>query len=131
MAEAKSLKRILDILDPNQPVLCILDEIFRGTNTAERISAAKEALNYMIDRNSCVIAATHDLELTSLVNDRYDNYHFRETIEENDIKFDYILREGPCTTRNAIAILRYLGYPEELYEKAMHGAERYLMESGL
>lgn len=128
MAEAKSLKRILDILDPTQPVLCILDEIFRGTNTAERISAAKEALNYMIQRNCCVIAATHDLELTSLVNERYNNYHFRETIEENDIKFDYILREGPCTTRNAIAILKYLGYPVEIYEKSMAEAKRYLIK---
>ncbi|NLY85329.1 MAG: DNA mismatch repair protein MutS [Tissierellia bacterium] len=126
MAEAKSLKRILDILDPNQPVLCILDEIFRGTNTAERISAAKEALNYMIERNCCVVAATHDLELTNLVNERYRNYHFREIIEEKDIKFDYILRDGPCTTRNAIAILKYLGYPEELYGKAMASAENYI-----
>ncbi|NLK42955.1 MAG: DNA mismatch repair protein MutS [Tissierellia bacterium] len=129
MAEAKSLKRILDSINPSQPVLCILDEIFRGTNTAERISAAKEALNYMIERNCCVVAATHDLELTSLVNERYKNYHFRESIEENDIKFDYILRDGPCTTRNAIAILKYLGYPEELYEKAMEGAERYMAGS--
>lgn len=126
MAEAKSLKRILDSLDPNQPVLCILDEIFRGTNTAERISAAKEALNYMINRNACVIAATHDLELTTLVNTRYNNYHFREIIEENDIKFDYILRDGPCTTRNAIAILKHLGYPREIHEKAMEMAEKYL-----
>lgn len=128
MAEAKSLKRILDILDPTQPVLCILDEIFRGTNTAERISAAKESLNYMIERNCCVIAATHDLELTNLVSERYNNYHFRETIEENDIKFDYILREGPCTTRNAIAILKHLGYPVEIYEKSMAEAKRYLIK---
>lgn len=128
MAEAKSLKRILDSLEPNQPVLCILDEIFRGTNTAERISAALELLNYMIERNCCVIAATHDLELTNLVNERYNNYHFKETIEKNDIKFDYILREGPCTTRNAIAILKHLGYPVEIYEKAMDGAGKYLIK---
>lgn len=128
MAEAKSLKRVLDRLDPNQPVLCILDEIFRGTNTAERISAALESLNYMIERNCCVIAATHDLELTNLVNERYNNYHFKETIEANDIMFDYILREGPCSTRNAIAILKYLGYPAEIYEKAMAGAEKYLIK---
>lgn len=128
MAEAKSLKRILDLLEPTQPVLCILDEIFRGTNTAERISAALESLNYMIERNCCVIAATHDLELTNLVNKKYNNYHFKETIEKNDIKFDYILREGPCTTRNAIAILKHLGYPVEIYEKAMAEAERYLIK---
>ncbi|MDR7856622.1 MutS-related protein [Tissierella sp.] len=129
MAEAKSLKRIIDILHPEQPVLCILDEIFRGTNTAERISAARESLNYMIERNCCVLAATHDLELTNLVNDGFNNYHFKETIETNDIKFDYILREGPCSTRNAIAILKYLGYPVEIYENATRRAEEYLEEA--
>lgn len=125
MAEAKSLKRIIDILDTSQPVLCILDEIFRGTNTAERISAATEVLNYMIDNNSLVVAATHDLELTSIVNDKFNNYHFRETIEENDIKFDYILRHGPATSRNAIAILKYLGYPKEIYENSNNRVEEY------
>lgn len=126
MAEAKSLKRIIDTLDLNQPVLCILDEIFRGTNTAERISAALEALNYMIVRNCCVVAATHDLELTSLVSNKYENYHFKESILDDDIIFDYILHKGPCTSRNAIAILKYLGYPKELYENASRRAEKYL-----
>lgn len=128
MAEAKSLKRILDSLDPNQPVLCILDEIFRGTNTAERIGAASVALNYMIERNSCVVAATHDLELTKLVNDRYQMYYFKETIDKDDIKFDYILRDGTSTTRNAIAILQYLNYPKEIYKEAELQAKEYLKE---
>ena len=124
MTEAKSLKRIINSLEEKYPVLCILDEIFRGTNTTERISMALEVLNYMIHRNSTVIAATHDLELTNLVNDKYDNYHFRETIEDMDIKFDYQLRTGPSTTRNAIAILKYLDYPKEIYENAEINASR-------
>lgn len=125
MSEAKSLKRIIDSLEEEYPVLCILDEIFRGTNTAERISAAKEVLEYMIARKCCVIAATHDLELTTMVSDRFHNYHFQETIEENDIKFDYVLRHGPATSRNAIAILRYLSYPEEIYKNADMNVEKY------
>ena len=125
MAEAKSLKRIVDSLGGGAPVLCILDEIFRGTNTAERISAAREVLNYMIDRNTLVVAATHDLELTSIVNKSFHNYHFKESIEEHDITFDYILREGPATSRNAIAILRYLGYPKIIYENADKTVEDY------
>lgn len=129
MAEAKSLLRVLNELDPDQPVLCILDEIFRGTNTAERISAASESLDYMIHKNCCVIAATHDLELTNMVDNNYNNYHFKETIDQNDIIFDYILHNGPCTSRNGIAILKYLGYPKELHEKASIKAEMYLMES--
>lgn len=127
MTEAKSLKRIINSLEDNYPVLCILDEIFRGTNTTERISMALEVLNYMMDRNSCVIAATHDLELTNLVNDKFANYHFKETIEEKDIKFDYHLRKGPSTTRNAIAILRYLDYPKEIYENAEISASKVEM----
>lgn len=127
MSEAKSLKRIIDGLSDDYPVLCILDEIFRGTNTAERISAALEVLNYIMDKNSCVIAATHDLELTGLVDHRFKNYHFKETIEDKDIIFDYILRDGPCTTRNAIAILEYLDYPREIYENARKGAKTYIM----
>ena len=126
MAEAKSLKRIIDLLDPRTPVLCILDEIFRGTNTAERISAAKESLSYMIGKNCCVVVATHDLELTSLVDAKYRNYHFQEIIAENDIKFDYILHKGACTSRNGIAILKYLGYPAEIHEKASIAAQNYL-----
>lgn len=128
MAEAKSLLRVLNELDANQPVLCILDEIFRGTNTAERISAASESLDYMIHKNCCVIAATHDLELTNMVDNNYKNYHFKETIDQNDIIFDYILRNGPCTSRNGIAILKYLGYPKELHEEAARKAEAYLIK---
>ena len=123
MAEAKALKRVIDSINSNEPILCILDEIFRGTNTAERISAATASLDYMSNRNVCVIAATHDLELTTLVNDKYDNYHFKETIKDKDMIFDYILREGPCNSRNAIAILEYLDYPKTIYEKAMIQAD--------
>lgn len=125
MAEAKSLKRIIDELNHDRPVLCILDEIFRGTNTAERISAASEVLDYMIERNCCVIAATHDIELTSIVDNRFINCHFKETIKGNDIEFDYILRSGPCTSRNAIAILKYLDYPKEIHENANTRVEEY------
>lgn len=125
MAESKSLKRIIEVVGGRTPVLCILDEIFRGTNTVERISAATEVLNYMISRNTLVVAATHDIELTTLVSERFNNYHFKESIEANDINFDYLLRRGPATTRNAIAILKYLGYPKTIYENASKMAKVY------
>ena len=129
MAEAKALKRVIDSIDGGSPILCILDEIFRGTNTAERISAAQVVLDYLIEKGNCVIAATHDLELTSLVSEKYENYHFRETIDDNDISFDYILRTGPCVSSNAIAILKYIGYPKEIYEAAKEKAEKYLIKA--
>ncbi|NLX62663.1 MAG: DNA mismatch repair protein MutS [Tissierellia bacterium] len=129
MAEAKALKRVIDSIDGGSPILCILDEIFRGTNTAERISAAQVVLDYLIEKDNCVIAATHDLELTSLVSEKYENYHFRETIDDEDISFDYILRPGPCVSSNAIAILKYIGYPKDIYEVAKEKAEKYLIKA--
>lgn len=126
MVEAKSLKRIIDTLNDDVTVLCILDEIFRGTNTIERISAASEVLHYMIKKNCFVVAATHDLELTSLVEDYYDNYHFEENVDDNDVKFNYLLQKGPSRSRNAIKILKLLGYPEEIYKNAMDRANEIL-----
>lgn len=49
----------------------------------------------MIRRNCLVVAATHDIELTRLAADYYDNYHFEEEVNDKDIKFNYILKEGP------------------------------------
>lgn len=117
MVEAKSLNRIIQSLDDKEPVLCILDEIFRGTNTVERIGTAKNTLDYLINRNSLVMCATHDLELVDLVSSKYRNFHFEERIEGEDLKFDYILKDGPSTTTNARLILKSLGFPEEIYRE--------------
>lgn len=129
MTEAKSLKRIIDMTEKEVPILCMLDEIFRGTNTAERISAAVEVLKYLTGKNCCVIAATHDLELTRILEEYYDNYHTQEEVAGNDIKFDYKLRKGPSTSRNAIMILKLLGYPDEIYERAMTEAKDFLQKA--
>lgn len=120
MAEARLLKRIIDEGNSQIPVLCILDEIFRGTNTVERISSGLAVLKYFTDRNFCVINATHDLELASLAKNFCQNFHFREEIKEKDIIFSYILHQGICKTKNAIKILKSMDYPEEIYEKAIN-----------
>lgn len=116
MAESKAIKRMIEEKGEGKPLI-ILDEIFRGTNTIDRISAAKFTLEYL-GKRAKVIAATHDIELTFLLSKYFDNYHFEETIESDDIVFDYKLRNGPTTTRNAIEILRVLDFPEEIYKEA-------------
>ncbi len=80
-------------------------------------------------RHYCIIfATTHDLEITELVESSYSNFHFLEKITEEGISFDYKLMKGPSTSRNAIKLLRHVGYQNEIadasdsrIQKAMKG----------
>lgn len=131
MVEIKSIKRILDqvMKDDARPVLCFVDEVLRGTNTVERIAASTQIMKMLSRRRTLCFAATHDVELTKLLETEYDNYHFEEKIEEEDIFFPYLLVKGPATSRNAIALLKMLGYDRGIIEEAEAMAERFL-ESG-
>lgn len=128
MAEIKSIKRILDLLSPEDsfPVLCFVDEVLRGTNTVERIAASTQILRSMASKNCMCFAATHDIELTHLLEDDYHNYHFAETIEANDISFSYRIMEGRAGTRNAIKLLGIMGYDERIIKEAESMAEDFL-----
>ena len=72
-----------------------------------------------------VFAATHDLELTELLRDAYVNYHFTETVDGDDVKFSYKLLKGPADSRNAIRLLRAMGYDPAIADRAQERAEHY------
>ena len=117
LEEALSVLRVIDVVDDGAATLVIFDELYRGTNSEERIFAAQRVLEYLVRRNALVFVATHDLELTGLLADSYTSFHFSERVGPLGLEFDYKLKEGPATTRNAIALLRYLGYPEEITDQ--------------
>ena len=126
MAEIKSIKRIMDAyaLD-GAPVLAFVDEVLRGTNTIERISASSVILQQMSGLNGFCFAATHDLELTEILKNYYENVHFEESIENNDIVFPYRLVKGKATSRNAIALLSIMGYDKAITDAARNQAQRF------
>lgn len=128
MVEIKSIKRILDqvMKKDGRPVLCFVDEVLRGTNTVERIAASTQIMKMLARGRTLCFAATHDVELTRLLASAYENYHFEEKIEEEDIYFPYLLRKGPATSRNAIALLKMLGYDRGIVEEAEAMAEGFL-----
>ena len=100
MVEIRSIKRILEAAkEPGTKVLCLVDEVLRGTNTVERIAAASEIMRSFTGENILCFAATHDIELTQLLADVYDNYHFEEQIENNDIDLVIFLRD-PLTPKS-------------------------------
>ena len=128
IAEIKSLKRVFDSINEDIPVLCMIDEVLRGTNTIERIAASSEVLQRLSGGNCLCIAATHDIELVSILKNHYGNYHFQESFINNDIVFDYRIYPGKSTTRNAIKLLRLMGYSENVVASAEERAERFSLE---
>ncbi len=129
IVEIKSLKRILDHVESEIPMLCFVDEVLRGTNTLERIAASSQILLNISQENALCFAATHDIELTDILEKHYSNYHFTEDIVNNHVIFSYELLEGKATSRNAIRLLSMLGYDKSIVKRAEEGVEEYL-ESG-
>lgn len=131
IVEIRSLKRVLDAASvPDEvPVLCCVDEVLRGTNTIERISASAEILSSLAGMPIRIFAATHDMELTELLSGKYVNYHFSEMLDGDDVKFSYKLLDGPADSRNAIRLLRALGYDPAIADRAEARAKHF-METG-
>ncbi|MFC5601870.1 MutS-related protein [Sporosarcina koreensis] len=128
IAEIKSLKRIIKLLEEGKPCISVIDELLKGTNTAERIAASGAIMEWLSKGKGINITASHDIELTEMMKRSYENYHFTETFIDGDIHFDYKIRSGPSTSRNAIKLLEVLSYPEEITEQANRLAEDFMNE---
>ena len=128
IVEIKALKRIIDAAKAGEYIICFVDEVLRGTNTVERVSASTEILKSFADgniNNVLCFAATHDIELTHLLEQWYSNYHFEEEIKDDDVLFNYQLKEGRATSRNAISLLKVMGYDEDIIAAARARADRF------
>lgn len=118
MAEIKAIKRIMDATQDGSMVVCMVDEVLRGTNTIERIAASTQILKSMSEKNILCMAATHDVELTKTLEKEYDNYHFEESIHQSDVSFSYRLMVGRAKSCNAIYLLENLGYDRTMIYEA-------------
>lgn len=103
--------------------LFLFDELFRGTNAAERVAAAeavmREVLHPAVDGAGQFVAlATHDMELTRLLSDCFDTWHLAVETVEGHVHFLYRLEAGPAKTRTALTLLRSLGAPADLIARA-------------
>jgi DNA mismatch repair ATPase MutS len=119
MKEVLAVKEMLEKSQQNTLNLFILDEIFKGTNTPERIASSKAVLSELAKNGNIVFASTHDIELADLLAGEYELYHFCEQIEDHQLHFDYKLKQGKLTQRNAIRLLEIEHYPETVITEAM------------
>ncbi len=112
-AEILRIKTMAEYKKTGKPMLCLIDEIFKGTNSADRIVGAKGVITGLSGANTMVIVSTHDFELCALTNDdgsQVTNHHFEEYYENDQLRFDYKIKAGRCTTTNARAILKMAGF---------------------
>jgi hypothetical protein len=129
LEEVLSIKNLLDESTSGTANLFLLDELFKGTNTVERIAAGKSVLSYLTNGSSIVFVATHDLELADFLNNSFDLYHFSEVIDQGRILFDYKLKQGNLESTNAIRILELCGYPSQVVDEAIRIADQLRMKN--
>lgn len=115
--EVEELHKLVKLsLDKNK-YLFLIDEIFRGTNTIERLGASAAVLK-QLNENNMVLVTTHDIELQELLDNTYKMYHFNEQVDGSHYYFDYKIKDGPCSSGNAIKLLEIMGYPENITREA-------------
>ena len=129
LVEVESVLSLVRASADPAPCLFLLDELFRGTNAVERIAAAEAVLSELVGGEPGgrglphrVITATHDGELVDLLRDTYAPFHLTDSLGADGLLFEYRLKRGPATTRNAIALLRLSGAPDGVVNRALQRA---------
>jgi hypothetical protein len=111
-AEITRVRNLADVARASTPLLFLLDELFHGTNSHDRLVGASGVLRSLLDRGAMGLVTTHDLALTSIARalaPRAVNVHFEDWFEGGEIHFDYRMKPGPVTRSNAIALMRAVG----------------------
>jgi DNA mismatch repair ATPase MutS len=110
-AEILRIKKIVKAVTSGETIFFLLDEIFKGTNSIDRHLGAETLIDRLSRKNALGLVSTHDLELGSIEdqNNNVKNYHFQEYYKNDDIHFDYKLKPGVSTTRNAVYLMKMAG----------------------
>lgn len=115
--EIEALKNFIDSATNNEKYLFLIDEIFRGTNTIERLATSASVLKYLA-KDNFVFVTTHDIELEQMLQNTFLMFHFSEQINEDNLFFDYKIKPGACKSGNAIKLLELMNYPEIIIKEA-------------
>jgi hypothetical protein len=111
-AEITRIRELTDLAGGSPPLLFLLDELFHGTNSHDRLAGASGVLRSLLDRGSIGLITTHDLALTAIADElapRAVNVHFEDWFENGTMRFDYRMKPGRVTRSNAIALMRSVG----------------------
>ena len=110
-AELRRIKGVLDAAKRDRNTRFLLDEIFRGTNSVDRLSGARAVITKLSQIGVIGMLTTHDLDLCQMerANDKVSNYNFSEQYEKGQICFDYKMQPGISKTTNARYLMEWIG----------------------
>jgi MutS domain V len=111
-AELNKLKAVVDATSGEKPVFFLLDEILHGTNSVERQIGARWVIGELIQRGASGAVSTHDMGLAQLSADLMSHVtliHFRESVKNGEMSFDYKAHPGPVQAGNALRLMRRIG----------------------
>jgi hypothetical protein len=115
-AEVTRIRRLSDAARGTPHLLFLLDELFHGTNSHDRLIGASGVLRRFVEQGAIGLVTTHDLAMTRVVDElapRAVNVHFDDWFAGGELRFDYLLKPGPVTRSNAIALMRAVGLDVE------------------
>ncbi|OON98624.1 MAG: hypothetical protein ATN35_04210 [Epulopiscium sp. Nele67-Bin004] len=109
-AEINRIKLLLDATKSGATILFLIDEIFRGTNSRDRISGAKGIITTLKQGGAIGALTTHDLEMCVLGEQQgIINYHFTDFFDNKQMYFDYKIKDGVATKTNAKYLMEMIG----------------------
>ena len=110
-AELKKIQYIIESVDKKEKVFILLDEVLRGTNSADRHKGSKALVRQLLQNGAVTVMATHDTELahSESANPSVSNYHFEGKIQNDELYFDYKIKPGISDSLNATALMKKIG----------------------
>ena len=112
-AEVRKVRQLLDVATANNPpLLFLLDELFSGTNSADRVAGAEGVVRALLDAGAVGLVTTHDLSVTEVagrLGGRAANVHFCDGLAGGELHFDYAMRPGVVPHGNGLALMRAVG----------------------
>lgn len=111
-AELNRLKMILSEVEIHPNAFVLIDEMLRGTNSKDKFDGSKAFIEKLIKIGTPTLFATHDLQLSELEQVHVNsvrNFHFDIQLVGNEMEFDYLIKQGPCTKFNAAILLKQIG----------------------
>jgi len=111
-AELNRLKMILTNVSQHENTFVLIDEMLRGTNSRDKYLGSKVFIEKLLELKRPALFATHDLQLADMQHEHKTtlrNFHFDISIINDEMMFDYKLKNGPCATFNAGILLKEIG----------------------